>query len=96
MESERPTAELRGVLNVCGRDMLTRYLRKFRTRELWFFFPTPAEAGGGSIKRERRGEDCERGKCDPRDLMAYVICHIGDSVICLILTVVLLFIFPLV
>ena len=34
VESERPTAELRRVLNVCGRDMLTGYLRKFRTRRL--------------------------------------------------------------
>ena len=66
------------------------------SKELWFFFPTPAKAEGGSIKRERRRKECERGKCDPRDLIAYVICHIGDSVICLILTVILLFIFPLV
>ena len=61
-----------------------------------FFFPTPTEAKGGSIKRERRRKECERGKCDPRDLIAYVICHIGDSVIYLILTVVPLLIFPFV
>ena len=64
------------------------------SRKLWFFFPTPAKAEGGSTKRDRMRKECERGKCDPRDLIAYVICHIGDSVICLILTVVLLFIFP--
>ena len=59
------------------------------SRKLWFFFPTPAKAEGGSTKRERRGEECERGKCDPRDSKR-------DSVIYLILTVVPLFIFPLV
>ena len=59
------------------------------SRELLFFFPTPTEAKEGSTKGERRRKECERGKCDPRD-------SIGDSIICLILTVVPLLIFPLV
>ena len=57
MESERPTAELRRVLNVCGRDMLTGYLRKFRTRRLVGSYGSSFQ----HLQRQKGGQQKERG-----------------------------------
>ena len=55
-ESERPTAELRRVLNVCGRDMLTVYLKKFRTRRLVGSYNSTFQ----HLQRQKGGQQKER------------------------------------